>query len=464
MASIEHLVANLNTGDWESEIMEWARAEARDRALRLLERKDEELAKHREPGLVVVGFRKRRVVTMFGDMVIRRRLYRDRQGKGRFLLDEAMGLDKRSLLSSGVKELALFLGSLLPFGKCEEVLRRVLPVGVSHTTIHRQVGRVIDPCLAEEEAALVKTYEEGRVSSVGQRQSERLHIEADGVSIALQRERTRRGEIKVGIAYEGWEAAPGRDRYRLKEKTVYMRLTDDERFWQGFSLKLGERYDLSRVAHTVVNGDGAPWVREGSALVGGVYQLDRFHLRRALLRGLSGDMGLANEVYRRCVTGDHASADALLVQMQRHGDTEQSLQIGRLRAYLLENAGGLADYRLRLGGEALRGMGAMEGNVDKLIACRMKRRGMSWTLQGADRMARLLELRRDGRLEEWIRPKHHAQTQVQVVAEAPVQRAKSRRTAGESSLACSMPALDGPHHNRPWVRALNTIAHGGWNN
>ncbi len=130
MASIEHLVANLNTGDWESEIMEWARAEARDRALRLLEWKDEELAKHREPGLVVVGFRKRRVVTMFGDMVIRRRLYRDRQGKGRFLLDEAMGLDKRSLLSSGVKELALFLGSLLPFGKCEEVLRRVLPVGV----------------------------------------------------------------------------------------------------------------------------------------------------------------------------------------------------------------------------------------------------------------------------------------------------------------------------------------------
>ena len=72
MASIEHLVANLNTGDWESEIMEWARAEARDRALRLLEWKDEELAKHREPGLVVVGFRKRRVVTMFGDMVIRR--------------------------------------------------------------------------------------------------------------------------------------------------------------------------------------------------------------------------------------------------------------------------------------------------------------------------------------------------------------------------------------------------------
>lgn len=467
MTSLRHGEANLNNVDWESQIEEQMWATAREAAVRLLERRDEELAKRREPGLAVVGFRERRVVTRFGDITIRRRLYRDRQRKGRFLLDETLGLEKRSLLSSGVKELALFLSSLLPFGKCEEVLRRLLPCGVSHTTLHRQVGRVIDPCLAVEEAAIDRAFEKGEAISVGQRQPERLHLEADGVSVALQREKARRGEIKVGIAYEGWEPAPGRDRYQLKEKTVYMRLVDGERFWQGFSLKLGGRYDASQIEHTVVNGDGATWVREGSAVMGGDYQLDRFHLRRALMRGLGGDMGLANDIYRRCVKGDYALADALLVERQSQCDAEESLQVGRLRAYLMENAGGLADYRIKLGGEALRGMGAMEGNVDKLVACRMKRRGMSWTRRGADRMARLLELRRDGRLEEWTRPKQRALAEARPrmrPVSAPPERAKRRSSDAVASTAGNMPALYGPHRNREWARRLNDTAHGGWNN
>lgn len=40
--------------------------------------------------------------------------------------------------------------------------------------------------------------------------------------------------------------------------------------------------------------------------------------------------------------------------------------------------------------------------MDKLIADRMKKRGMSWTRQGADRMARLISLRQMGELNAWI--------------------------------------------------------------
>jgi hypothetical protein len=52
--------------------------------------------------------------------------------------------------------------------------------------------------------------------------------------------------------------------------------------------------------------------------------------------------------------------------------------------------------------DGLRGLGAIEGNVDKLIAERLKKRGMSWTKQGADRMARLISLREMGKLNTWI--------------------------------------------------------------
>lgn len=461
MESIEHRLANLNPANWEQVILDHAFSQARSLLIKFLQKKDRELARRRGRGLTLVGLRTRRLVTRFGDVTLERRLYVDQHGEGHFLLDEALGLEKRSILSPGVKELALYLGTFLSFGKGEEVIRRILPCGVSHTTLHRLVGKAVDPCLEEEEKAVNRVFEGGETGMTGQRTAERLHVEADGVSIALQREDARRAEIKVGIAYEGWETAAGRGRYRLKEKTVYLKLAEGERFWQGFSLKLGGKYDPARIGRIILNGDGAPWVREGGEWLGGTYQLDRFHLRRALLRGLGGDIGLANAVYLHCIQGDHAAADALLADRQQQGDAEARLEVSRLRAYLLGNIRGLADYRISLGGEALRGMGAMEGNIDKLLAIRMKRRGMSWTRRGADRMAKLLELCRDGRLGSITSLQKPIRAEAGV---ATVLSGKRLNLRGMPDTTGNLPALNGPHQNRAWVRNLKTIAHGGWNN
>jgi len=46
----------------------------------------------------------------------------------------------------------------------------------------------------------------------------------------------------------------------------------------------------------------------------------------------------------------------------------------------MENSYGLRDYRLEVNGDDLRGLGAIEGRVDRLVANRMKKRGMSWTI------------------------------------------------------------------------------------
>ena len=59
-------------------------------------------------------------------------------------------------------------------------------------------------------------------------------------------------------------------------------------------------------------------------------------------------------------------------------DKERALEISGLRSYILDNASGLADYRLKPEkSEGLRGLGGIEGNVNHLIASRMKKRGMS---------------------------------------------------------------------------------------
>lgn len=108
---------------------------------------------------------------------------------------------------------------------------------------------------------------------------------------------------------------------------------------------------------------------------------------------------LAEGIYGACIKGDIAIVEKLLMQAQQGTDKERAKEIMKLRGYLMDNCYGLRDYRLEVSGDGLRGLGAMEGNVDKLFADRMKRRGMSWTKKGANRMAELISLSRMGKLE-----------------------------------------------------------------
>jgi hypothetical protein len=180
----------------------------------------------------------------FGHVRVRRRLYRDSNGNYRFLLDEKMGLDKGCHISPKVKELATFVSSHCPLQRSEEILRAILPSGISHTTIHRLVGKVTDPSLKAEEREIEEVYEDGVIPETEGKVVSHLFVEADGTSIALQREEARRAEVKAGIAYEGWHEV-SRDRYRVKDKTVYSGIMNGDRFWDGFSLALAKKYDLS---------------------------------------------------------------------------------------------------------------------------------------------------------------------------------------------------------------------------
>jgi hypothetical protein len=72
--------------------------------------------------------------------------------------------------------------------------------------------------------------------------------------------------------------------------------------------------------------------------------------------------------------------------------------------YLQNNRSGLADYRLQDGfrDAGLRGLGACEANIDKVIANRMSKRGMAWTIAGAHRMAKVLETTHNQVLADYL--------------------------------------------------------------
>jgi hypothetical protein len=92
-----------------------------------------------------------------------------------------------------------------------------------------------------------------------------------------------------------------------------------------------------------------------------------------------------------------------------------------------------ACVRGEVDGGGLRGLGAIEGNIDKLIANRMKRRDMSWTIKGAQRMSRLISLREMGKLHSWITHKDKLDAQPskeEIRKKTPILRALTREVGG----------------------------------
>jgi len=444
-------------GSWEEKAFGFACDLARGLAKEILEELDDKLMLEKATNMKVVGFKEHWLTTIFGDIRIKRRLYRDKNGNYRFLLDEKMGLDKGSHVSPKVKELAILASTRYTFREVEQNIKAIFPWGISHTTVHNLSGKVAGSYIAEEEKEVNALFEDGVIPETEGKVLPYLVIEADGVNIALQREEEGRAEVKVGIAHEGWQEI-SKNRYKLKEKSVYSGIMHGDRFWEGFSLSLAKKYDLPRIGKVIVGGDGASWVKEGAELVGGLYQLDRFHLKRALHQGLANDP-LVVEVYESCITGEITKVDRLLIEAQEKADSDKAKEIMRLRGYLMENCYGLRDYRLEVDGGGLRGLGAIEGNVDKLIADRMKKRGMSWTKRGADRMARLISLRERGDLNTWVKYQNKPRS-IPSREKALPKGDQYQHRDNAAWLSASLPALHGPHSDRPWVRILWALAHG----
>ena len=98
--------------------------------------------------------------------------------------------------------------------------------------------------------------------------------------------------------------------------------------------------------------------------------------------------------------------------------------------------------------------------MDKLIADRLKKRGMSWTRKGADRMARLISLRETGELDPWIEYRGMPRLTPMKEGITP-DEGRCQGKDDDAWLNARLPALYGPHSGRPWAQVLRALAHGG---
>ena len=426
----------------------------------ILEQLDKTIAKHRGNDLSIEHIRGIWYQTCMGAVKVKRRQYRDKRGKYRYLLDEIMGMDRRWHVTHRVQELVSELATAMPYRRSAEVLRNTSAIDIAHQTIWRIIARIADPHIEKARLDVKWFVETGEIPKGEGKKLSRLLVEADGVMLSLQREKERKAEVKLGIAYEGWEKV-GKDRHRTVNKTAYAAIAGEQTFWAGMTLKLQGRYDLSRIGETIVGGDGARWVKEGAGYINGRFQLDRYHLNREITAALGRDKETKGKVWQSIAQGNIESGLGTLAESMSRACGEQAKRIAHAYRYLWENRSGLADYRLNVAEEErkeLRRTGAIEGNIDKLVVRRMKNQGMSWTIKGIRRLLCVRFLVREGKLTEWLDRRNTKDPHMPIPPKT-LRRLVNRLSMQQPDdwLKAEVPALHGPHASRPWAIILKSL-------
>ena len=418
-----------------------------------IEAVDERVKKQVPAGWRNVGTETRWMISSVGELQYKRRIYIDEKGQRRKPVDEILGLGRYGRISQRVKEMGAQLASVSTYRQAADQLSWMLKSGISHSSLQRMVWEIGNRIADGEEAEQRRIFECGGKMEGGKVQAPILYGESDGVWVHLQREKRKSVEVRVAILSNGRKPI-GKNRYRLEHKCCLTAVGLDSTAWQEQIVRTAHGYyDLSQTKLLVCGGDGGQWVRHSFDRMG-MHQefiLDRFHLHRAARRAFQDRVQARKLVKILREQGLEVIRKDMEKQIdQATGKRKELLQ--EFYRYIHNNRDALLDLKQR-GYSEPSYLGAMEGNVDKLVAHRMKGRGCSWRLPGLRAMLAVCRNRDQLRRLAY----HYFPVQTSV---------KSRHSHSDIGVKYpevwqkSMPIFLGPDQAKPWVRNLYREIHG----
>lgn len=329
-----------------------------------------------------VGTAPRSLLTEFGQLNYRRHVYIDEQGTRRMPLDELMNVSKYERNNKKIDAMGASLATECSFRQASVLSSYALKTPVSASTIGRMVRRI------GKKIQVAEAQMTWRDPIPGTCPAPVLYCEADGVYIHLQREKKPRAEIKAAIFYTG-KRMIGHNRYCCENKVTTCQLDVSTRDWQVHLRELAYRhYDFESNKLAIVGRDEAQWVQNSFDALGlpTVHLLDRFHVVRCLKRAFGHVLNI-NELLDKLFSEGFLSIEESLRNAFDKKGTHLRKRQEEAYNYLCSHQDGLIDLDKRgLEVRSFSTLGAMEGNVDKLVRQRFRGRGMSWTIAGAQCM------------------------------------------------------------------------------
>ena len=200
-------------------------------------------------------------------------------------------------------------------------------------------------------------------------------------------------------------------------------------------------------------GDGNQWVRRTFQRfeLQQEFVLDRFHLSRAARRAIV-DKVVAQEMVKKLRQQGFAAVHQELRQRIEQASGKEKEKLKQFFQYIDSQQNGLLDLSHRGYSSELGNLGAIEGNVDKLVIHRMKGRGCCWKLHGARAMLALCQNK------EIL--KHLAFQYLPL--ETPEHPKRRKRVSSDRTefLHGRMPIFTGPDQDKPWVKEMYRYVHG----
>ena len=224
---------------------------------------DSYLRNKRERGkLKNTGKREKYFLTRFGDILYSRTRYKDKKGKARYLLDEALSIVKNQRISLSRARIECFLSGFSSYREVVEGIRLLIGGPRCHEAIRQSVikeGKLI----IENQEKKLRQIE--NLNYPDKEAPDTAYMEADATYISLQhrgKKKKEKMEVKAGVGYTGKEArySTGKSK-RLKEKFTFIGTGKD--FMRKLSLLAEEKLSLSKAKKVIFGGDGDSWITSG---------------------------------------------------------------------------------------------------------------------------------------------------------------------------------------------------------
>ena len=249
------------------------------------------------------------------------------------------------------------------------------------------------------------------------RQATTLYIDADEDHVSLQY-LEKKGDVqrtegkyknngmlnKIVYVYEGIEREGPKSKRRKLIRPYYICGSysgeENRKLWEEVAEYIESHYDEKSLKKVFLNADGGSWIEAGKDTIRKVVPvLDEFHLSKYLV-SMTHFLGDSAEDARRELTEAIRSDDieAFIKEcgkiLSYTDDPAVMKRIEKGRVYIQTNWNAAV---LRFTARDIVYGCSAEGHVSHVLSARMSSRPMGWSRTGADKMAKLLAYRKNGR-------------------------------------------------------------------
>jgi len=407
--------------------------------------------------------REKYFLTRFGDILYSRTRYKDKKGKARYLLDEALSIVKNQRISLSRARIECFLSGFSSYREVVEGIRLLIGGPRCHEAIRQSVikeGKLI----IENQEKKLRQIE--NLNYPDKEAPDTAYMEADATYISLQhrgKKKKEKLEVKAGVGYTGKEArySTGKSK-RLKEKFTF--IGTGKGFMEKLSLLAEERLSLSKAKKVIFGGDGDSWITSGikDYFPLATYILCLYHLYKKFKECLPKRKEEQKVIKDLLLSDQIDKGLSVIDQLIRNPyDLKDKDNLVKLYTYISRNRLGITN-QFKLKDKGIERAGAIESNINKVIASRFKKRGMSWSKRGALALLKIKETIINGEWDGWWETER--ERNIKITEFKPPLPASCFKKEAESSplIEVTIPAFIGPDQDKPWVGVLRRLTEVGY--